>query len=250
MWCPNCQQLVAGQKATHRARSITGLAAIPLTGGLSSAAIKSEGWHCPNCGQPVVDAKVRDGQVYARQPRGSLQVAPEVDARRRQAAAINDPEQAYCIACWNKIYAGDRRCPEGHPLGDWENEWTRSQGRKPKTRPLPHNAQPQQSSSQQPSGAPAAGVVEEIREAAELLKAKLITLDEFQELKDAAMARSRGELGGPQQPPAKRPAPVNRVAAEIAAAVDLFEAKLITFDELQARKDAAIGLPPQDQTRP
>lgn len=54
MWCNQCQELIAGQKTTHRARGLTSIVAVPLTGGASLMAAKSERWHCPHCGGPAV----------------------------------------------------------------------------------------------------------------------------------------------------------------------------------------------------
>jgi hypothetical protein len=53
MWCDYCVRPVAGQKTTHRARNtVAGMFALG-TGGLSLAAAKVDGFHCPMCGQPV-----------------------------------------------------------------------------------------------------------------------------------------------------------------------------------------------------
>src|SRR5688500_7035503 len=53
MWCDYCQEPVAGQKGTHRARGVAvAVTALP-TAGLSLLGAKPEGYHCANCGQPV-----------------------------------------------------------------------------------------------------------------------------------------------------------------------------------------------------
>jgi len=53
MWCDYCQVPVAGEKATRRARNTAAVVGALPTAGLSLLATKTEGYHCPNCGQPV-----------------------------------------------------------------------------------------------------------------------------------------------------------------------------------------------------
>lgn len=131
MWCPNCQSLCAGQKATHRARSITGAAATPLTGGLSAFAIKSEGWHCPTCGQPAYDAKVVNGEVLVRglpKPR----LTPEQRAARKAERADTRAQ----------IKAGDaaRRAEKKAARGDRGGLWKLMS----KVRPAPDPRSPEE----------------------------------------------------------------------------------------------------------
>lgn len=60
MWCDLCKKPVAGQKSGRRVRgTVSGLLAIP-TGGLSLLAVKSDDWHCPDCGQKVRGKRSRD----------------------------------------------------------------------------------------------------------------------------------------------------------------------------------------------
>lgn len=61
MWCDYCQRPVAGEKTTHRTRNTAAGLSVLATGGLSLLGAKSEGYHCPVCGQPV--RRMRRGDV-------------------------------------------------------------------------------------------------------------------------------------------------------------------------------------------
>jgi ssDNA-binding Zn-finger/Zn-ribbon topoisomerase 1 len=61
MYCPQCQKPVMAVKNTHKLRNTLSIMALPATNVLSGAAIKSEGYICPNCGGPAITRRVKGG---------------------------------------------------------------------------------------------------------------------------------------------------------------------------------------------
>jgi len=53
MWCATCNRPVMGVKNMHRIRNTLSVGAVAVTGGVSLAGSKVEGYVCPTCGSPV-----------------------------------------------------------------------------------------------------------------------------------------------------------------------------------------------------
>jgi hypothetical protein len=53
MFCDRCQMPVAAVRSTSRIRNLAALGSMPITGGVSAAGARRNGWCCPTCGGPV-----------------------------------------------------------------------------------------------------------------------------------------------------------------------------------------------------
>lgn len=117
MWCERCGVPIAAVKNASLARAATTLA----TNGWSWL-FSNNSWVCPQCGGGVV------------RYRGQQTLDPEARHRRELARAA-PRNQAFCLTCWEPIYAVEKACPRGHHLRTgWDVEFTRSTGMRPMTR--------------------------------------------------------------------------------------------------------------------
>ncbi|GAF49157.1 hypothetical protein [Rhodococcus wratislaviensis] len=58
MYCNSCAKPVAAQKGTSRMRNTFALGATVLSAGMTlGVGAKTNSWHCPFCGGPVVKTK-------------------------------------------------------------------------------------------------------------------------------------------------------------------------------------------------